>query len=83
MIEPRIYRAAFLPAILAVLLLRGPQTPGELKTRSDRMAHLGSLADVRRCYDGLDAQVRRLATALEAGPVVGQEANVVFSAPGI
>jgi hypothetical protein len=35
-------------AILSVLLLRGPQTPGELKGRSDRMAHLGSLADVER-----------------------------------
>jgi uncharacterized protein len=33
-------------AILCVLLLRGPQTPGELKTRSERLAHLGSLADV-------------------------------------
>lgn len=35
-------------AILCVLLLRGPQTPGELKGRSDRMAHLESLADVER-----------------------------------
>jgi uncharacterized protein len=35
-------------AILCVLLLRGPQTPGELKTRSERLAHLASLADVER-----------------------------------
>jgi uncharacterized protein YceH (UPF0502 family) len=35
-------------AVLAVLLLRGPQTPGELKARSDRMASIGSLADVER-----------------------------------
>lgn len=35
-------------AVLAVLLLRGPQTPGELKSRSERMAHLESLADVER-----------------------------------
>ena len=35
-------------AVLAVLLLRGPQTPGELKNRSDRMAHLSSLGDVER-----------------------------------
>src|SRR6202000_3434442 len=35
-------------AILCVLLLRGPETPGELKTRSDRMAHLASLSDVER-----------------------------------
>jgi uncharacterized protein YceH (UPF0502 family) len=33
-------------AILAVLLLRGPQTPGELKGRSERMAAVGSLEDV-------------------------------------
>ena len=35
-------------AILCVLLLRGPQTPGELKLRSERMASLDSLADVER-----------------------------------
>jgi uncharacterized protein len=35
-------------AILCVLLLRGPQTPGELKARSERMAPLQSLADVER-----------------------------------
>ncbi len=35
-------------AVLAVLLLRGPQTPGELKARTERMAPLASLADVER-----------------------------------
>jgi uncharacterized protein YceH (UPF0502 family) len=35
-------------ALLAVLMLRGPQTPGELKARSDRMASVGSLDDVER-----------------------------------
>jgi uncharacterized protein YceH (UPF0502 family) len=33
-------------AVLCVLLLRGPQTPGELKQRTDRMASLASLDDV-------------------------------------
>ncbi|HTX33150.1 MAG TPA: DUF480 domain-containing protein [Solirubrobacteraceae bacterium] len=33
-------------AILAVLLLRGPQTPGELKSRSERMTSFGSLEQV-------------------------------------
>jgi uncharacterized protein YceH (UPF0502 family) len=33
-------------AVLAVLLLRGPQTPGELKARSDRMASIASLSDI-------------------------------------
>lgn len=35
-------------AVLAVLLLRGPQTPGELKQRSERLAPLATLADVER-----------------------------------
>ena len=35
-------------AILCVLLLRGPQTPGELKSRSERLANIASLADVER-----------------------------------
>jgi uncharacterized protein len=35
-------------AVLAVLLLRGPQTPGELKARTERMAPLASLAGVER-----------------------------------
>jgi hypothetical protein len=43
-------------AILCVLLLRGPQTPGELKGRSDRMAHLESLTDVERVLGELAAK---------------------------
>jgi uncharacterized protein YceH (UPF0502 family) len=35
-------------AVLAVLLLRGPQTPGELKSRAERMARLESLEEVER-----------------------------------
>jgi len=35
-------------AVLAVLLLRGPQTPGELKSRSERMASVASLSEVER-----------------------------------
>ena len=35
-------------AVLAVLLLRGPQTPGELKQRSERMAPIATLEDVER-----------------------------------
>ncbi len=33
-------------AIMTLLLLRGPQTPGELKTRSERMHHFDSVAEV-------------------------------------
>jgi uncharacterized protein len=35
-------------ALLAVLLLRGPQTPGELKSRTERLAPLASLDEVER-----------------------------------
>lgn len=35
-------------AVLSVLLLRGPQTPGELKQRTERMASMATLADVER-----------------------------------
>ncbi|MGZ4247476.1 MAG: YceH family protein [Solirubrobacteraceae bacterium] len=49
-------------AVLAVLLLRGPQTPGELKARSDRMASIASLSDVERVLSALADRgyVRRL-----------------------
>src|SRR5688572_23219480 len=40
-------------AVLAVLMLRGPQTPGELKTRTERL-HAFDAADA------LDATLRRL-----------------------
>jgi uncharacterized protein YceH (UPF0502 family) len=40
-------------AILAVLLLRGAQTPGELKGRTERMAQLGSLDEVDRVLEVL------------------------------
>jgi len=41
-------------AVLAVLLLRGPQTPGELKARSERMAPVQSLGDIERVLAELD-----------------------------
>ncbi len=49
-------------AILAVLLLRGPQTPGELKGRSARMAELDTLDDVERVLSSLAERgyVRRI-----------------------
>jgi uncharacterized protein YceH (UPF0502 family) len=49
-------------AILSVLLLRGPQTPGELKARSERLARLGALTEVERILDALGQRgyIRRL-----------------------
>jgi hypothetical protein len=40
-------------SLLAVLMLRGPQTLGELKGRSERMHHFESLEDVQATVDGL------------------------------
>ena len=40
-------------ALLAVLMLRGPQTPGELKSRSERLYPLGALDDVHRTLESL------------------------------
>jgi hypothetical protein len=40
-------------ALLAVLMLRGPQTLGELRTRSERLYPFPSLDDVQRTLDAL------------------------------
>ena len=40
-------------AVLCVLLLRGPQTLGELKGRTERLAHLATLGDVARVLNEL------------------------------
>src|SRR5204862_5853750 len=40
-------------AVLAVLMLRGPQTLGELKARTDRLHHYESVEDVQQTLDGL------------------------------
>jgi hypothetical protein len=51
-------------SVLAILLLRGPQTVGELRARTERMADFGSLDDVgaelERMTGGPDPLVRRL-----------------------
>ena len=43
-------------AILCVLMLRGPQTPGELKARTERMQAFESLAEL---HETLDELIRR------------------------
>ena len=40
-------------AVLAELLLRGPQTAGELRTRARRMREIPDLEALERCLDGL------------------------------
>jgi len=50
-------------AVLCVLLLRGAQTPGELKSRTERMASFESLADIERVLGELSERgyARRIA----------------------
>jgi hypothetical protein len=51
-------------SVLAVLLLRGPQTVAAIRTRTERMADFGSLEDVgaelRRLAEGPDPLVSRM-----------------------
>ena len=50
-------------SVLAVLMLRGPQTLGELKQRTERLHRFASLEEVAQTLDGLGS--RELATRLE------------------
>ena len=43
-------------SVLAVLMLRGPQTPGELKGRTERLHRFGSLSEVQQTLEGLIAR---------------------------
>jgi uncharacterized protein YceH (UPF0502 family) len=53
-------------SVLAVLMLRGPQTPGELKGRTERMHRFESLEEVQQTLDGLAE--RELVVRLERRP---------------
>ena len=53
-------------AVLAVLMLRGPQTPGELKGRSDRLYPSGSLSEIEQTLEALIE--RRLVERLPRRP---------------
>jgi uncharacterized protein YceH (UPF0502 family) len=55
-------------AILCVLLLRGPQTPGELRSRTDRMYHFEALEDVVSTLDRLSQRDPPLAAILPRQP---------------
>src|SRR6266550_1499958 len=53
-------------ALLAVLMLRGPQTPGELKQRTERLHRFESLAELEQTLDALVE--RELAERLHRAP---------------
>ncbi len=58
-------------AILTLLMLRGPQTPGELKTRADRLHEFDDLASVGATLDRLAA--RTPAVVRDLGRGAGQK----------
>ncbi len=53
--------------LLTVLLLRGPQTPGELRQRVERLAPISLLEEVEQLLDGLMAGSDPLVAVLPAG----------------
>src|SRR5437763_11604166 len=53
-------------SLLGVLMLRGPQTVGELKQRSERLHRFGSTAEVAQTLEGLAG--RELAVQLDRRP---------------
>ncbi|HYM79439.1 MAG TPA: YceH family protein [Candidatus Dormibacteraeota bacterium] len=55
-------------AVLCVLLLRGPQTPGELRSRTERMYHFEALEDVVSTLDRLAQRQPPLAAVLPRQP---------------
>lgn len=55
-------------ALLAVLLLRGPQTPAELRARTERMHAFGSTDEVEAELEALAARDEPLAVRLERQP---------------
>ena len=55
-------------ALLAVLALRGPQTVGELRTRTERMHDFASLGEVEKALEGLAEREEPLVVRLERQP---------------
>ena len=51
-------------AVLCLLALRGPQTPGELKARTDRLATFATVDEVQRALESLADRPEPLATRL-------------------
>lgn len=55
-------------ALIAVLLLRGPQTPGELRTRTERYVAFGDVAAVEERLHDLAARTIPLVERLDRAP---------------
>ena len=63
-------------AIIALLLLRGPQTVGELRGRSDRLYEFSSLGEVQETLDDLAGRSEPLILKLERQPGQKEARNV-------
>lgn len=55
-------------AVMCMLLLRGPQTPGELRARTERMHAFDALTDVEAVLDGLASRGSPLLAKLPRQP---------------
>lgn len=55
-------------ALLAVLMLRGPQTLGELRTRTERMVRFSDLSEVQAELDALAVRAEPLVVRMARGP---------------
>ncbi len=60
-------------AVLTLLMLRGPQTVGELRTRSSRLHQFESLSEIEQALDRLRTEGRELVVELPRRP--GQKEN--------
>ena len=67
-------------ALLAVLMLRGPQTLAELRGRTERMVRFADLHEVEAELDALAARDEPLVVRLARGP--GQKEDRYASVPG-
>ncbi len=55
-------------AVMTLLLLRGPQTSGELRGRADRLHEFGSIGEVQETLDALARRDEPLVVKLERQP---------------
>ncbi|HKW48714.1 MAG TPA: YceH family protein [Gemmatimonadaceae bacterium] len=68
-------------AVLCVLMLRGPQTLGEIKTRTNRLAEFASLADVEAAVSELITRELAVEMARRAGQKETRYAHLLSGPP--
>ena len=68
-------------AVLCVLMLRGPQTLGEIKTRTNRLAEFTSVGDVEAAVRGLIARELAVEMTRRPGQKETRYAHLLAGAP--